>query len=148
MPSTHTSLHYHVVFCTKNRVALLPVAERESIHAYLGGIVRGLGVKAHAVGGMGDHVHVLMGLKATHTLAHVMRELKADSSKWIKEKIAVRQFAWQEGYGAFTVSAQDLKSVSAYIMNQALHHRKRTFQEEYEEMLKRGFVEFDDRYLW
>lgn len=89
-----------------------------------------------------------MGLKATHTLANVMRELKAESSKWVKSELSLKGFAWQEGYGAFTVSAPDLERVQSYVLNQEEHHRTQSFQEEYRSMLQRGIVEFDEAYLW
>lgn len=148
MSSTHTSLHYHVVFSTKNREALIGPKVRDDLHAYLGGIVRGLKGVAYAVGGTSDHVHVFMGLKATHCLSDVMRELKADSSKCLKTEKGVQNFSWQEGYGAFTVSAPDKEIVKRYVQNQEEHHRVKTFKEEYVAMLERGLVEYDDKYLW
>ncbi len=148
MPSTHTSLHYHAVFSTKNREPWFPPSIRPKLHAYLGGIVRGMDGVAHATGGVGDHVHVLFGLKATQTLADVMRELKADSSRWIKSDLDLKGFSWQEGYGAFTVGARELEQVRNYVLDQEEHHRKQSFQEEYVAMLKRGLVEYDEAYLW
>lgn len=103
---------------------------------------------AHACGGNGDHVHILMGLSQNHRLADVMRELKTDSSKWIKREMNLAGFAWQEGYGAFTVSGPDLEKVRRYVLKQEEHHRNKSFQEEYVEMLQRGLVDFDDRFLW
>jgi REP element-mobilizing transposase RayT len=148
MPSTHLSLHYHIVFSTKNRERVFDEEQCARLHAYLGGIIRGLDGIAHAVGGIADHVHVLMGLRATHRLADVMRELKSDSSKWVAAEFGLRMFHWQEGYGGFTFAAPDLERVRHYVLHQAEHHRVKTFQEEYVEMLKRGLVEYDDRYLW
>jgi REP element-mobilizing transposase RayT len=148
MPSTHVSLHYHVVFSTKNREAWLTPTHRHRAHEYFGGVVRQLGGVPHAVGGTGDHLHVAMGLKATHCLADVMREVKSESSRWIHEELRLGGFAWQEGYGAFTFAATDMESVRHYVLNQEEHHRVQTFQEEYVEMLQRGMVEYDDRYLW
>jgi len=148
MPSTHTSLHYHVVFSTKDRQAWFDGVFQTELHAYLGGTLRGLDAHPHINGGVADHVHLLFGLKATHCLADVMRELKSVSSGWIKGQLKRSAFAWQEGYGAFTVGAPGLAKVREYIRNQAAHHKSQTFQEEYLAMLKRGLVEFDDRYLW
>lgn len=148
MPSTHVSLHYHLVFSTKHREPWLPPALRHRVHECLGGVIRGTGGMAHAVGGTGDHVHLAVGLKATHCLAEIMRELKSESSRWIHEELRLAGFAWQEGYGAFTFAARDMPSVRAYVMGQEEHHRTRTFQEEYVAMLKRGMVEYDERYLW
>jgi hypothetical protein len=117
------------------------------LHAYLGGIIRtGNGI-AESVGGVSDHVHLLIGLRATHRLADALRELKAVSSGWVHNEIGLRSFAWQEGYGAFTVSASQREAVCHYIEQQAEHHRTRTFREEYLELLRRSGVEFDERYL-
>ena len=103
---------------------------------------------AESIGGVSDHVHLLIGLRATHRLADVMRELKAVSSGWVhNNKIRMGGFAWQEGYGAFTVSASQREAVRQYIEQQPEHHRTRTFREEYLELLRRSGVEFDEHYL-
>ena len=148
MPSTHLSLHYHLVFSTKSREPWLAPTSRIRVNEYLGGVIRGMNGLPHAVGGTGDHVHVFAGLRATHCLADVMRELKSESSAWIKKELGLHGFAWQEGYGAFTVSASSLEPVRDYVLNQEAHHRKTTFQQEYVAMLRRGLVEYDERYLW
>jgi REP element-mobilizing transposase RayT len=148
MASTHLSLHYHLVFSTKGREPWITAEHRDRIHTYLGGVIKTMGGVAHAVGGIADHVHVFAGLRATHCLADVMRELKSESSKWIHRELKMPWFAWQEGYGGFTVSASNLEAVRAYVLHQEEHHRVRSFQEEYVEMLHRGMVEYDERYLW
>jgi putative transposase len=148
MSSTHLSLHYHIVFSTKDRRPLIMPGWRERLHGYLGGAVIQLGGVAEAIGGVADHVHLLIGLKATHCLADVMREVKAISSGWVRDEIGERVFQWQDGYGAFTVGAPQCADVCHYIGRQDEHHRTRTFEEEYLEFLKRGGVEFDERYLW
>ena len=148
MANTYTALHYHIVFSTKNREQWLPPDIGTRLHEYLGGIIRGLSGHPHAVGGVADHVHVLAGLEATHCLADVMRELKSESSRWLHKEMKLAGFAWQEGYGAFTFGAPDLEKVRAYVLNQPEHHRKKTFQEEYVKLLKRGLVEYKDKYLW
>jgi REP element-mobilizing transposase RayT len=99
------------------------------------------------VGGVADHVHILAGLKATHRLADVMRDLKRASSEWIHATIGDRTFAWQEGYGAFTVSASMREDMRHYIERQEEHHRTRSFREEYIEFLRKSGVEFEERYL-
>jgi putative transposase len=114
----------------------------------LGGAVRAVGGVAESVGGASDHVHLLVGLRATYSLADVVREIKASSSRWAHETIGVRDFSWQDGYGAFTVSASKIDSIKDYIARQEEHHRQKTFQEEYLEFLKQSGVEFDERYLW
>ena len=104
MSSTHLSLHYHIVFSTKNREPLITTEWRERLHAYLGGIIRDLGGVPECVGGIADHVHLLIGLKATHRLCDVLRDLKHSSSKWAHETIGIKEFGWQDGYGAFVDS--------------------------------------------
>src|SRR2546421_356070 len=126
MPSTYLSLHYHLVFATKNRQALITPEWRSRLHEYLGGTISGLGGFAQGVGGVADHVHLLVSLKATHCLADVLRELKKASSVWVHEQIGLRSFAWQEGYAAFTVSAPARPAVQQYIANQDKHHRPRS----------------------
>ena len=148
MPSTHISLHYHVVFSTKDRASLIAPAWRERLHAFIGGIVTKLDGSPEAIGGVADHVHLLLGLRATHCLADVMREIKAVSSRWVHDEIHERAFTWQEGYGAFTVGAPQCPDVREYIARQEDHHRTRTFQEEYVEFLRRAGVVYDERHLW
>lgn len=100
MPSTHLSLHYHIIFATKERRPFIAPELRERLHAYLGGVLREMDAIPQCVGGVADHIHILAGLKATHCLADVMRDLKRASSEWVHETIGDRAFAWQEGYGA------------------------------------------------
>ena len=126
----------------------MPADLRCRIHEYLGGTIRGLNGVAHAVGGTTDHIHVFAGLRATHCLADVMRELKSESSGWIHRELRLPSFQWQEGYGGFTVGASHIEAVRSYVLNQEEHHKTQTFQEEYLAMLKRGLVEYDERYLW
>jgi len=148
MPSTYLSLHYHLIFSTKERRCLIADPWRGRLHAYLGGTVRTLDGVPEAIGGTADHVHMLVGLRALHCLADVLREIKRPSSQWVHETLGIAEFAWQEGYGAFTVSASDLAAVKQYILRQEEHHRKKTFQEEYVGFLQRSGVEYDERYLW
>jgi REP element-mobilizing transposase RayT len=148
MPSTHLTLHYHVVFSTKDRAPLISLTWRGRLHSYLGGVIRSLGGVPESVGGVADHVHLLIGLRATDCLANVVRDLKANSSRWVHEDIRQLGFAWQEGYGAFTVGPSQRDAVRRYIDHQEEHHRKHTFQEEYLDMLQRSGLAFDERYLW
>jgi len=147
MGSTYLSLHYHLVFGTKGRVPRIEDAWRARLHDYLGGTVRGLGGVAQQVGGVRDHVHLLVGLKATHCLADFVRELKKGSSAWVRQEAGDGEFAWQEGYAAFTVSATARDAVAKYVANQEEHHRERSFQEELTELLERAGVAYDARYL-
>ena len=146
MPSTHTSLHYHLVFATKNREALLAPEWRNELHCYLGGIVKGLDAHPQGIGGIADHVHLLVSLKPTICLSDFMRELKKSSSSWIRET-KCPHFQWQEGYAAFTVSASAREAVRVYIANQAEHHRVKTFREELVELLEKSGITYDPRYL-
>ena len=148
MPSTHSSLIFHVVFSTKEREVWFPPDFRPRLHAYLGGIIRNSGGIAYAVGGTGDHVHLLIGLKPTDVILDLIRVVKAESSKWIKGELNRTAFAWQDGYGVFSVSASGLEAVRGYVLGQEEHHRTRTFQEEYLAMLKKSGVGYDERYLW
>jgi REP element-mobilizing transposase RayT len=147
MASTFLSLHYHIVFSTKDRMPLIDDSWRERLHDYLGGTVGGLGGFSQGVGGVADHVHLLVGLKATHCLADFMRELKKASSVWVHEEIGQREFSWQEGYGAFTVSPTTRTQVQKYIANQAEHRRAKSFREELAEFLKAAGVKYEDRFL-
>jgi len=147
MASTYLALHYHLVFATKNRQPLIDAKWRPRLHEYLGGTVAGLGGFPQGIGGVDDHVHVLVGLKATHCLADVLRELKKSASVWVHEEIGIPTFAWQEGYAAFTVSATARDAVKSYIAHQEEHHRATTYQDELIEMLRMAGIDYDPRYL-
>lgn len=148
MPSTHLSLHYHLIFSTKDRFPFISKSWRDRLHAFLGGEVRKIGGIPEMIGGTEDHVHLLIGLRATHCLCDVLEDIKSGSSKWVHEEIGVSEFAWQVGYGAFTVSASKVSAVEIYIEKQEEHHRVKTFQEEYRRFLEESDVEFDEKYLW
>jgi REP element-mobilizing transposase RayT len=147
MGSTFLSLHYHIVFATKGRRPFIVAEWRSRLHEYLGGAVRGLGGIPQAIGGVADHVHLLVGLKATHTLADFVRELKKGGTTWVHEEKLEPIFAWQEGYAAFTVSPNGRSGVKGYIARQEEHHRERSYVEELKQMLQRAEIEFDPRYL-
>src|SRR5438094_9525761 len=115
MSSTHLSLHYHLVFRTKNHESVITSAWCDRLHAYLGGVIRTLGGAPEAIGGVADHVHLLVGLRATHTLGDVLRELKSVSSKWVHEEVTVCSISWQKGYGAITMTASQLENVQSHI---------------------------------
>lgn len=114
----------------------------------MGGTIGGLGGVALAVGGTADHVHLLVGLRATHAPADVLRELKSESSRWVHSVQSVSTFAWQEGYAAIAVSPSHLENVRRYVLAQEEHHRTKTFQEEYRELLVKCGIPFDEKYLW
>ena len=147
MGSTFISLHYHIIFSTKHRQPLIAKSWRERLHEYLGGTVIGLKGFSQGVGGTNDHVHLLVGLKSTHCLADFMRELKKSVSTWVHNEIGLAQFAWQEGYGAFTVSPTARSGVKRYIANQEEHHRKLSFVEELVYLLEQADVDYDPKWL-
>lgn len=148
MPSTHLSLHYHIIFSTKERRALINDEWRPNLHAFLGGAIKTLDGIPEAVSGTNDHVHLLVGLRATHRLADVVKDIKTASSRWIHSEMGSRLFAWQTGYGAFTVSVSNLDKVRNYILKQEEHHRKKSFQDEYIKLLKLSQISYDEKYLW
>jgi REP-associated tyrosine transposase len=147
MGSTYLSLHYHLVFGTKDREPFIAPDWRPRLHQYLGGTIAGLDGVPQGIGGVADHVHLLVGLRATHCLADVLRELKKVSSVWVHEQIGVGRFAWQEGYAAFTVSAPAREGVRRYIANQEEHHARKPFRDELIELLEKAGIEYDPAYL-
>ncbi|MGH8020109.1 MAG: IS200/IS605 family transposase [Opitutaceae bacterium] len=149
MPQSLSRLLIHLVFSTKNRERLLTTSIQEVLHPYLAGILGNIDCPSLRVGGVEDHVHLFFGLSRTRSMAEVVEILKTSSSKWIKTKgEALAHFHWQSGYGAFSVSQSDAETVAAYVRNQAEHHRKMTFQDEYRRLLERYQVAFDERYVW
>ena len=141
MSHTHAANFVHCVFSTKDRRALIPAESQERLYAYLIGIADNLGFNILAVGGTSNHVHLLLMLPTALTLAEAVQKLKANSSRWLGES-GVR-FEWQKGYGAFSVSPSLLPMVGAYIHNQAEHHKKRTFEEEFVALLKKCGLPYD-----
>jgi putative transposase len=146
MGSSYISLHYHLVFSTKLRRPFIRADWSDALHEYLGGTVRGLGGEPRSIGGTEDHVHLLVSLTADHKIKDFMRELKKASSAWASRRHC-RDFMWQEGYAAFTVSASHRDKVRRYIESQPEHHRKMTFIEELRLLLDKHAVEYDPRYL-
>jgi REP element-mobilizing transposase RayT len=143
MHSFSSSLH-HCVFATKDREPVLIPRLRERLWPYLGGIARENGMKTLAIGGVADHVHVLLSLPSTISVAKAMQLLKGNSSKWIHETFPeLRSFAWQEGYGAFSIGVSGIEATCAYIRNQEEHHRTRTYREEVIMFLQRHGLAFE-----
>ncbi len=139
-----TNCLVHCVFSTKNREPILTPKVRERLWPYLGGIARENGIKALAIGGVADHVHVLLGLPATLSLAKAMQLLKGNSSKWLHETFPeLRNSGWQEGYAAFSISISGVEETIAYIRGQEEHHRTRSYREETELFLRRHGLAFD-----
>src|SRR5689334_11068039 len=122
MRSTYLSLHCHLIFSTKHHQSIIDEAWRNYLHGYIGKTIKALGAIPEAVGGTNDHVHILIGLQATHQLSYVLRDIKKESSRWVHQQIGINTFGWQDGYGAFTVSVQNLSTIKNYIANQMIHH--------------------------
>ena len=141
--------HFTTTSCSQPKIAnrISPLNFHLS-STHLGGIIKNMDGIAHAVGGVSDHVHLLVSLTPNHRISDVMRELKSDSSLWIKKQIHKKTFAWQEGYGVFTVSPSSVENVRHYVNTQEEHHKKTSFQDEYLSFLQRGMVEYDEKYLW
>ncbi len=149
MAHTFTELLSHVIFSTKGLAASIDDELRPRLHSYIGGIIRELGGTAIAVGGTPGHVHILLRLPPSVPIADAMRVVKTNSSRWIHETSPnLRSFAWQTGYGAFSVSESNRQTVSDYIRNQEEHHRRTSFQEEYVAFLQRHGVDYDERFVF
>jgi REP element-mobilizing transposase RayT len=149
MSHTFTRLLYHTIFSTKDRYPFIDKDLQSRLFPYLGGIVGELDGKALSIGGMPDHVHLLLSLPATLCVADALRVVKTNSSRWVHETWpALRSFAWQTGYGAFSVSHSNAPAVTSYIAGQEQHHRRKTFQEEFVAFLIKHGIEYDERYIW
>jgi REP element-mobilizing transposase RayT len=148
MPATHLSLFYHIIFTTKGRRSCIRESWEKRLYEYLGGTIRNLSGIAVEIGGTSDHVHILASFKGKYSLSEIIRDMKANSSKWIRRNIDNGFWGWQDGYGAITVSNRDIESVRRYIKGQKEHHRKKSFKDEYIKILQQCGIEYDDRYLW
>jgi putative transposase len=137
----------HFIFSTLGRRALIKAEFRDDLFAYLGGIVREMNGSALIINGTGDHVHMLVRIRPVHSSAEIARVVKTNSSRWVREKWS-REFAWQTGYGVFSVSESNVAAVTKYIAGQEEHHRKHSFQEEYVAFLRKNHVEYDEKYIW
>jgi putative transposase len=149
MAHSFTSNLYHCIFSTKDRRKSITPDLEERLWPYLGGIARENDMKALAVGGVADHVHLLLALPSTLAIAKAMQLIKGNSSKWVHDTFAdLRTFSWQEGYGAFSIGVSQIDVTVAYIQNQKEHHRQTTFEEEFLKILKRHGIDYDARFVW
>ena len=149
MPQSLSKILLHLVFSTKDRRPFLHDTLRDEMHRYIGGILNRLECPPIIVGGVEDHVHVLCLLSRTCAPADMIKEVKRGSSLWLKDKTPeLHDFAWQNGYGIFSIGFSQVKDVRLYIERQEEHHRKFTFQEEFRRLLKRYEVAYDEAYVW
>jgi len=149
MPQSLANILVHITFSTKKRARLIDPAIESELYPYLASICRACDSPSHAIGGIEDHVHIALTLGRTISVADLLGEIKASSSKWMKTKgPQYADFAWQNGYGAFSIGQSQLSALKQYIADQKEHHRRRTFQEEFREFLKRYQVAYDERYVW
>jgi putative transposase len=149
MPQSLSKIAVHSVFSTKHRAAIIAEPLWDELHTYTGGVLREHGCSPIRVGGVADHVHILFELSRTMTIAKIMETVKTATSKWLKSKSPLLvNFHWQNGYGAFSVSEAEVEAVTAYIANQKDHHKRKTFQEEFQGLLHSCKVDYDERYVW
>ncbi len=148
MAHTYCCSLFHCVFSTKDRREAIAPEVQERLWAYMGAIARGHGMKTLGVGGMEDHVHLLLSLPSSLALATAIREIKSGSSRWMHETCGAPGFAWQEGYGAFSIGQAQVNATLAYIAGQKELHQKRDFQAEFITILEKHRIEYDMRYIW
>lgn len=148
MAQSLAQLYVHLVFSTKERIPLIRAEIRPRLHAYLAGACDAIQSPAIIVGGVSDHVHLLFRLSKNMALSEAVKQIKTESSKFAKGELNLQGFVWQAGYGAFSIGASQVEAVSDYIRDQEEHHRVRSFQEEFRELLKRYHLTFDEAYVW
>src|SRR6185437_11558351 len=146
MAHTFTKHHFHIVFGTKQRQKLIAKEIRPQLWSYIAGICRNKGILALAIGGIEDHVHLLVELKPDMTVPKALNLIKSNSSRWTKRR--VRDFSWQEGYSSFSVSASNIPVVKRYVLNQEAHHRKRSYEDELFSLLRKHGIEFDPNHVF
>jgi putative transposase len=150
MPQSPAKILVHAIFSTQDRRPFLrDKTLRDELHCYLGGVLSNRGCQPLLIGGVEDHVHLLFTLSRTETAADMVKEAKRSSSLWLKTKAAdLQDFAWQNGYGVFSVGFSQVETVRQYIVSQEEHHRRVSFQDELRQFLRRYEIEFDERYVW
>ncbi len=147
MPHTYTNFLYHIVFSTKDRFPFIKNESKPRFYDYIGGTIRGIGRICLEIGGVEDHIHLLVKLKPTLDVPKFLQELKPNVTNWTRRNLYPK-FEWQNGYGGFTVGESQIESVRRYIQNQEAHHKKVGFEEEFKDLLRKAGIEFDERFLW
>ena len=149
MANTYTQIYVQIVFAVRERDGLIAPEWKEELFKYIAGIVRNRGQKLIAIGGVADHIHILIAINSDIALSDLVRDIKTASSKWINGRRLVRgRFYWQEGFGAFSYSRSQLDDVAKYVLNQEERHRKQSFRHEYTRMLRQFEVDFDERFVF
>ena len=149
MADTYTQIYIQFVFAVQNRASLIHPEWEDDLYKYITGIIQNKSHKMIAINGMPDHLHMFIGFQPVDYISELIKVVKGESSKWVKENAFVNgRFKWQAGYGAFSYSRSRIDRVYQYIMNQKEHHQTRSFLEEYKELLKKFDVDFDERYIF
>ena len=149
MANTYTQIHIQAVFSVQNRQCIISDSWKNELYKYITGIIKNNKHKPLAINGMPDHIHILFGLRPAQSISDLLQDIKGNSSKWINEKKFVKgKFSWQEGYGAFSYRKSDIPQIINYIRNQQEHHRRKSFTEEYLELLKEFNIDYDERYIF
>jgi putative transposase len=148
MPNTYSQIYIQVVFAVKGRNNFIKESFREELQKYISGIIREKNQKLYAIYCMPDHTHILVSIKPDIAISDLVRDIKSNSTLFIKNKKLAGEFAWQTGFGAFSCSKSQAQTVVEYILSQPVHHRKKTFKEEYLEFLEKFQVEYEEKYLF
>ena len=148
MPNTYSQLYIQIVFAVKGRQCFIKEAFRDELQKYISGIIKEKKQKLYAIYCMPDHTHIFVSIKPDIAISDLVRDIKANSSSFIKEKHFVKNFSWQTGFGAFSYSKSQASNVVDYILRQPEHHKKKTFKQEYIEFLQKFEIEYDDKYLF
>jgi REP element-mobilizing transposase RayT len=149
MANTYSKIYLQVVFAVKGRKSLIQSEWKDELYKYFCGVVNGKKEKVYAIGGVSDHIHILISIKPCSIISDLVRDIKCNSSKWINERqYVIGKFQWQEGFGAFSYTHWHLDTIINYINNQEEHHKKKSFKEEYLEFLEQFYIEYDEKYLF
>ena len=149
MANTYSQIYVHLVFAVKGRQNLISSVFKEELYKYISGIIKNKKQKLYIINGMPDHVHMLISISPDISISELVREIKSNTSKFINQKhLSVGKFEWQVGFGAFSYSQSQINQIVNYIKQQEEHHRKRSFREEYIELLKKFEIEYDDKYIF
>jgi len=149
LAGTYTQLYIHIVFAVNGRKNLIKESWKDDLFKYISGIIKNKGQKPIIVNGMPDHIHVFLGLKPVQAISDLTRDIKNNSSNYVnKNKFVADKFSWQTGFGAFSYGHSQINKVYNYILNQEKHHRKKTFRQEYLDLLKKFEIEYKDKYVF